>query len=107
MAVCWPAALGKQAMAQVSETPAHQLAARRTGAPQVTVERVDTPAQRRAEMLAGLLHRPARISPKFFYDEQGSALYGAIGQLDEYDLPRREAAIFEQQRAAIAAALPP
>jgi dimethylhistidine N-methyltransferase len=73
----------------------------------VTVDRVDSPAQQRAELLAGLLQVPARMSPKFFYDEQGSALYGAITRLDEYDLPRTEAAIFERHRADIAAALPP
>src|SRR5262245_17035917 len=94
-------------MAQVSESPAHQVAARRAGAPQVTVDRVDSPADRRAELLAGLLHRPARISPKFFYDEQGSALYGAIGKPVEDALRRGEAAIFERHRADIAAALPP
>ena len=49
---------------------------------------------------------PARIAPKFFYDAQGSALYEAICRLQEYYPPRTEAAIFEQHRAAIAAALP-
>lgn len=73
---------------------------------EVTVEGVDSAQQRRAELRAGLLQRPARIAPKFFYDEQGSALYGAITALEEYYPPREEAAVFEQHRDAIAAALP-
>ena len=61
----------------------------------------------RAEFSAGLLATPARISPKFFYDEQGSALFTAICELDEYYPTRTEATIFDDQRAAIARALPP
>lgn len=75
-------------------------------APRLTVQRVDTPAQRRQELVDGLAAEPARIAPKFFYDAQGSALYEAICRLQEYYPPRTEAAIFEQHRAAIAAALP-
>lgn len=73
---------------------------------EVTVEGVDSAQQRRGALRAGLLQRPARIAPKFFYDEQGSALYGAITALEEYYPPRVEAAVFEQHREAIAAALP-
>lgn len=73
---------------------------------EVTVDGIDSPQQRRAELRAGLLQRPARIAPKFFYDEQGSALYGAITALAEYYPPRIEAAVFEQHREAIVAALP-
>ncbi|MED5618391.1 L-histidine N(alpha)-methyltransferase [Ideonella sp. BN130291] len=70
------------------------------------VQRIDTPAERRQELLAGLLDRPARIPPKFFYDAQGSALYEAICALDEYYPPRTEAAIFDRYQRDIAAALP-
>lgn len=76
-------------------------------APQLTIQHIDSPAERRAELLAGLLQPQARIAPKFFYDEQGSALYGAIVALDEYYPPRLEAAIFDAHHDAIAAALPP
>jgi dimethylhistidine N-methyltransferase len=74
--------------------------------PRITVQRVDTPAARRQELLAGLVAEPARISPKFFYDAQGSALYEAICRLQEYYPPRTEAALFEQHQAALVAALP-
>lgn len=72
----------------------------------ITVQRVDTPAQRRRELLDGLCAEPASIPPKFFYDAQGSALYGAICRLEEYYPPRTEAAILEQHHDAIVAALP-
>jgi dimethylhistidine N-methyltransferase len=75
-------------------------------APRLMIDGVDAPAERRADLLAGLMHPQATIAPKFFYDEQGSALYGAIVALDEYYPPRLEAAIFDQHRSAIAAALP-
>ena len=55
---------------------------------------------------AGLLARPARSSPKFFYDPQGSTLFEAICRLDEYYPTRTEAGIFDRHRAAIAATLP-
>ena len=59
-----------------------------------------------AAFRAGLLATPASSSPKFFYDVQGSALFGAICELDEYYPTRTEAGIFAQHRDAIAAALP-
>jgi dimethylhistidine N-methyltransferase len=74
--------------------------------PRITLQRVDTPAARRQELLAGLAGEPAHIPPKFFYDAQGSALYEAICRLIEYYPPRTEAAIFERHRGDIAAALP-
>lgn len=80
--------------------PAHSPAARRLvqlASPLATDER--------AEVLAGLLATPARISPKFFYDELGCALYGAICRLPEYYPTRTEMAIFREHRDGIAAAL--
>ncbi len=56
----------------------------------------------RAELAAGLTHRPARIAPKYFYDEIGSKLFEAICLLDEYYLTRAEAAIFSANAGAIA-----
>ncbi|QJR14599.1 L-histidine N(alpha)-methyltransferase [Usitatibacter palustris] len=59
----------------------------------------------RAEVVAGLLAAPARIAPKYFYDELGCALYGAICQLPEYYPTRTEIAIFRDFRSEIAEAV--
>src|SRR5687767_6845923 len=59
----------------------------------------------RADVVAGLLATPARIAPKWFYDELGCALYGAICELPEYYPTRTEAALFRAHREAIAAAV--
>jgi dimethylhistidine N-methyltransferase len=56
----------------------------------------------RAELMAP---RPS-IPPRFFYDLLGSRLFAAITALDEYYLPRAEAAILRQHLPAIAAAAP-
>ena len=53
-----------------------------------------------AEAAAGLLATPAHTHPKLFYDALGSHLFDAITELDEYDLTRREAAIFATRRNA-------
>jgi dimethylhistidine N-methyltransferase len=47
----------------------------------------------------------ARIAPKYFYDELGCALYGAICRLPEYYPTRTEIAIFREHRDEIAEAL--
>lgn len=62
-------------------------------------------AHDRAEVVAALREAPARIAPKYFYDELGCALYGAICRLPEYYPTRTEMAIFRDQRAEIAAAV--
>ena len=59
-------------------------------------------AEDRDELVAGLLARPARIAPKYFYDALGCALYAAICQTREYYPTRTEAAIFARHAAAIA-----
>ena len=59
----------------------------------------------RADVVACLLATPARIAPKYFYDELGCALYGAICRLPEYYPTRTELAIFREHRDAIAEAL--
>lgn len=51
------------------------------------------------EAAAGLLAKPARISPKFFYDPLGSRLFDAITELAEYYPTRTEAAIFAMHAA--------
>jgi L-histidine N-alpha-methyltransferase len=58
-----------------------------------------------AELAAGLCRRPAAVSPKFFYDRLGSALFTAITELPEYYPTRTEAAIFAARGREIAAAL--
>lgn len=62
--------------------------------------------ERRQELIGGLLAEPAQLPPKYFYDAQGCALYGAICQLEEYYPVAAEAALFERHRAEIAALLP-
>jgi dimethylhistidine N-methyltransferase len=67
-----------------------------------------TPVDRgdeRAQVIAGLLASPAHISPKYFYDELGCALYGAICQLPEYYPTRTEHAVFREHRSEIADAI--
>jgi L-histidine N-alpha-methyltransferase len=58
-----------------------------------------------AEAAAGLLARPAAVSPKFFYDALGSRLFDAITETEEYYPTRTEAAIFTTHGAAIARAV--
>src|SRR5687767_9596790 len=62
-------------------------------------------AAERAAVVAGLLGRPARIAPKYFYDELGCALYGAICKLPEYYPTRTEIALFQHHREEIAASV--
>ncbi len=57
-----------------------------------------------AELRAGLLARPARIPPKYFYDALGSRLFAAICCLPEYPLTRSEARLFAERGGEIAAA---
>ncbi len=57
------------------------------------------------EVVAGLLAQPATLSPKYFYDELGCALYGAICRLPEYYPTRTEAGLFREHRAQIAQAM--
>jgi dimethylhistidine N-methyltransferase len=59
----------------------------------------------RGRVIADLLATPARIAPKYFYDELGCALYGAICQLPEYYPTRTEAALFREHRNEIAEAV--
>lgn len=70
------------------------------------VERPAPAVDERSEVLAGLGAMPARIAPRYFYDELGCALYAAICQLPEYYPTRTEIALFAQHRAEIAALLP-
>lgn len=58
-----------------------------------------------AEILAGLRARPKRLSPKFFYDARGSALFDAICEQPEYYLTRTELGIMRAHAADMSAAL--
>ncbi len=60
----------------------------------------------RAELIAGLLAPAATTSPKYLYDALGSRLFEAITELPEYYPTRTEAALFDEHKASIAAALP-
>ncbi|MBX3234235.1 MAG: L-histidine N(alpha)-methyltransferase [Labilithrix sp.] len=60
-----------------------------------------------ADALAGLRARPKRLSPKYFYDLEGSRLFDAICDLPEYYVTRTETAILEQRAAEIADRLGP
>ncbi len=64
------------------------------------------PAAERRVLVAGLRATPAAISPKYFYDGLGCALYGAICELPEYYPTRTERAIFHEYRAEIAQGIP-
>ncbi|MCE7903630.1 MAG: L-histidine N(alpha)-methyltransferase [Gammaproteobacteria bacterium PRO9] len=55
------------------------------------------------ELLDGLRRRPARVSPKYFYDEKGSQLFEAICAQPEYYPTRTELAIMERHLDEIVA----
>jgi dimethylhistidine N-methyltransferase len=59
----------------------------------------------REAVVDALLADPASISPKYFYDELGCAIYGAICELPEYYPTRTEAAVFREHRAGIVQAI--
>jgi dimethylhistidine N-methyltransferase len=78
--------------------------------PSVALDRRDEFAERErriAEVVAGLNERPMRLSPLWFYDERGSALFEQICGLPEYYLTRTELRIMQQHVAAMADALGP
>jgi dimethylhistidine N-methyltransferase len=58
-----------------------------------------------AEVLAGLAQSPKQISPKYFYDQKGSALFDEITRADDYYVPRVEQQIFEQFRHEMCATI--
>jgi L-histidine Nalpha-methyltransferase len=57
----------------------------------------------RREALAGLTAEPKELPSKWFYDEQGCALYDAITRLHEYYPTRREREILDAHAGEIAA----
>lgn len=60
-----------------------------------------------ADVLAGLAAKPKRLSPKYFYDTAGSALFERITQLPEYYPTRCEMALLRAHAPAIGSLFPP
>lgn len=58
-------------------------------------------------LLAGLRARPRSVPPKFFYDAEGSRLFDAICELDEYYPTRTETAILRRHAGEMAACIGP
>jgi dimethylhistidine N-methyltransferase len=59
-----------------------------------------------ADVIAGLTARPKRLSPKYFYDAAGSALFEQITNLPEYYPTRCELALLSEQAPAMASLFP-
>jgi dimethylhistidine N-methyltransferase len=59
----------------------------------------------RSLVVEGLRATPPTVAPRYFYDELGCALYGAICRLPEYYPTRTEIALFQEHRAEIAEAV--
>jgi dimethylhistidine N-methyltransferase len=59
------------------------------------------------DVVAGLTAAPKRLSPKYFYDSAGSALFEQITELPEYYPTRREIGILNEHATDIAALIPP
>ncbi|MBX3026327.1 L-histidine N(alpha)-methyltransferase [bacterium] len=55
----------------------------------------------------GLVGRPKRLPPKYFYDDRGSQLFDAICDLPEYYLTRTEHALLRRVAGAIIAMVAP
>ena len=64
-----------------------------------------TPADFRAAVITGLSRHPRQLSPRFFYDEKGSALFDLITRLPEYYPTRTEIELLRRHGAEIAALL--
>jgi L-histidine Nalpha-methyltransferase len=60
-----------------------------------------------ADVIAGLTANPKTLSPKYFYDLHGSALFDRITQLPEYYPTRCEIGILQDNAPAIASMFPP
>lgn len=60
-----------------------------------------------ADVIAGLSALPKNLSPKYFYDLAGSALFERITRLPEYYPTRAEIGILQDNAPAIASMFPP
>jgi L-histidine Nalpha-methyltransferase len=74
--------------------------------PQLAVDVRFTPEERaealRADALLGLTSEPKELSPQWFYDERGSALFDEITRLPEYYLTEREREILRHRAGEVA-----
>jgi L-histidine Nalpha-methyltransferase len=59
------------------------------------------------DILTGLRGAPKRLSSKYFYDEEGDALFRKIMELPEYYLTRAEASLLETHKETLRLALGP
>jgi len=59
------------------------------------------------DVVAGLTETPKRLSPKYFYDSAGSALFEQITTLPEYYPTRTEIGILKERAGDIAALIQP
>jgi dimethylhistidine N-methyltransferase len=59
------------------------------------------------DVVAGLTATPKRLSPKYFYDNAGSALFEQITELPEYYPTRTELGILTEHASDVAALVPP
>jgi dimethylhistidine N-methyltransferase len=66
----------------------------------------DTPDFER-DLLQGLSRKPRSLSPKYFYDAEGSALFDRICELPEYYPTRAELSVLSAHAADIAAQIGP
>lgn len=57
------------------------------------------------DVMSGLRSHPKKLSPKYFYDREGSLLFDAICDLPEYYVTRTELSILDQHVDAIASAI--
>jgi L-histidine N-alpha-methyltransferase len=74
--------------------------------PELAVDVRFTPEERaqalRADVLRGLMSEPKELSPQWFYDERGSALFDAITRLPEYYLTGRERELLHERAHEVA-----
>ncbi|MDQ3943792.1 MAG: L-histidine N(alpha)-methyltransferase [Actinomycetota bacterium] len=72
------------------------------GARGAPVKKGDLAAALRADVAAGLTSSPKELPSKWFYDEEGSALFDTITRLEEYYPTRRERAILTARAREVA-----
>ncbi|MDP9442309.1 MAG: L-histidine N(alpha)-methyltransferase [Actinomycetota bacterium] len=73
----------------------------------VHLQAADLEHDLRCEAAWGLQNRPKQLSPKWFYDERGSALFEQITRLKEYYPTRAERAVLAARAEEIVAASSP
>lgn len=69
-------------------------------------ERSEADAGFEADVLSGLAQPQKQVPPKYFYDAEGSRLFEAITELEEYYPTRTELALLRTHAAEIAAIVP-